>query len=84
MRKNAVQNNSEYGHFLRSADPTDKSEKCKIYDAVTYDLYCPSMAISNPDYVCPYVQCQRIFTTKELLKLHLKSTRHHAYVDEVI
>ena len=73
-------------------DTVDKSEKCKIVDlyplwpiaytwchAVQYDLYCPSVAISNPHYLCILI----ILTSKELLKLHLKSTQHHAYVDEV-
>ena len=64
-------------------DPTDKTEKCKICIFVTYDLHCPSAAISNPDYVCRYVKCQKSFTTKKLLKLHLKSTQHHGYAYEV-
>ena len=41
------------------------------------------MAISNPNYVYPYVQCQRLFAMKELLKLHLKSTQHHVYGDKI-
>ena len=55
----------------------------KQCDVVPYDLYCPSVAISNPDYVCPYVRCQRIFTTKELQKLHLKATQHHSFHNEI-
>ena len=48
-------------------------------DVLPYDLYCPSTDISNYDYVCPYIKCQKICTTKELLKLHLKATLHHSY-----
>ena len=48
-------------------------------DVLPYDLYCPSTDISNYDYVCPYIKCQKICTTKELLKFHLKATLHHSY-----
>ena len=70
--------------LLDPADKSEKCEIADFYksfalhhlwpisytrcDVVPYDLYCPSVAISNPDYVCLYAQCQRLFTTKELLK----------------
>ena len=44
-----------------------------------YNLYCPSTEANNIDYVCPYILCKEICTTKELLLYHLKATEHHAY-----
>ena len=41
-----------------------------------FDLYCPSAKIDDPNYCCAY--CKKICTTKELLKLHLRATQHHA------
>ena len=32
----------------------------------------------------PYIKCKKICTTKVLLKIHLKATQHHSYVDEDI
>ena len=51
-------------------------EKCM---KLPHDLYCPSMEANNADYVCPYILCKKICTTKELLLYHLKATQHHAY-----
>ena len=51
-------------------------EKCM---KLPYDLYCPSTEMNNADYVCPYILCKKICTTKELLLYHLKATQHHAY-----
>ena len=52
----------------------------KNYKYVTklpYDLYCPSVNVSDVQYVCTY--CKKICTTKQLLSLHLKATQHHSY-----
>ena len=52
------------------------NEKCM---KLPYDLYCPSTKASNVDYVCPYILCKKICSTKELLLNHLKATQHHAF-----
>ena len=44
-----------------------------------YDLYCPSTEANNAYYVCPYILCKKICTTKELWLYHLKAKQHHAY-----
>ena len=45
----------------------------KLCDALPFDLYCPSVKIDDPEYVCAY--CRKICTTKALLKLHLRATQ---------
>ena len=54
-------------------------QECKI---LPYDLYCPSAAIDDVNYVCPSKECKKICTTKALLPLHLKATLQHSHGDE--
>ena len=44
-----------------------------------YNLCCPSTGANNVNYVCPYILCKKICTTKELFLYHLKATQHYAY-----
>ena len=44
-----------------------------------YDLHCPFKEANNTNYVCTYILCKKICTTKELLLYHLKATQHHVY-----
>ena len=37
-----------------------------------YDLYCPSVKVDDPEYVCAYAEK---FATKALLKLHLRAAQ---------
>ena len=37
-------------------------------------MYCPSVKVDDPEYVCLY--CRKNYTTK---KLHLRATQHHLF-----
>ena len=56
-----------------------RPKKYKYVTKLPYDLYCPSVNVSDVQYVCTY--CKKICTTKQLLSLHLKATQHHSYED---
>ena len=53
---------------------TVKYNLCK---QLLYELSCPSTKKNDPEYFCGY--CRKRYTTKALLKLHLKATQHHSY-----
>ena len=54
-----------------------RPRKYKLCKQLPFDLYCPSVDIDDPEYTCSY--CKKICTTKALLKLHLKATKHHSF-----
>ena len=51
--------------------------KYNLCEQLLYGLYCPS--VKDKDHKCIFVYCQKICTTKTLLKLPLKATQHHSY-----
>ena len=76
---------------------SEKNKLCRFYESPTlkhmrrkkyklchklppFDLYCPSVDIDDPEYSCRH--SKKICTTKALLKLHLKATKHHSFVLE--
>ena len=50
-------------------------------ESLPYDLYCPSVLLDDDGYVCPNKKCRNIYTTKDLLLLHLRAVPH-SFVDD--
>ena len=76
-KRDEIQKISGLYHSLELQQLRPKGyEKCM---KLPYDFYSPSTEANNADYVCPYILCKKICTTKELLSYHLKATQHHAY-----
>ena len=46
---------------------------------LAYDLYCPSTTVNSAEYVCSKVSCEKICTSKELMKFQFRATQHHLW-----